>query len=66
MKITRIECDNCFKILHAKHIRIKSAEIRFNKQKFSPIVLDGRNTSIHFCSAKCLSAYFKDKLLTAK
>jgi len=66
MKTTTILCDECHEIIDKKHIRIKSAEIRFNQQKFSPIVLDHRDNSIHFCGIKCLSAYFKDKLLKAK
>ena len=66
MKRVIIGCDNCKQKIEKKHIRIKSAEIRFNQQKFSPIVLDKRDNSIHFCGIKCLSAYFKDKLLKAK
>ena len=69
MKKTIIECDQCKKVIappNKKHIRIKTAEIRFNQQRFSPIVLDKRDNSIHFCGVKCLSAFFKDKLLKAK
>ena len=67
MKKVIIECDQCQKqIQNKKHIRVKSAEIRFNQQRFFPIVLDERDMSIHFCGIKCLSAFFKDKLLKAK
>ncbi len=66
MKKIIILCENCFDEINKKHIRIKSAEIRFDQQKFSPIVLDHRDNSIHFCCIKCLSAFFRDKLLKAK
>lgn len=63
---TIVECDQCKKAIDKKHIRIRSAEVRFNKKRFYPIVLQGRNEDIHFCGIKCLSAFFKDKLLKAK